>query len=68
MTYQCYNFTKRLLLTKVTTAQNEVSLWYHSVSGLYFMAVIFAAPTIVPLMWFKIKLDTYMRVSKLSAL
>ena len=31
-----------ILLTKTTTAQNEVALSYHPVRGLYFMAVIFA--------------------------
>ena len=32
-----------MLLTKTTAAQNEVALSYHSVCGLYFMAVVFAA-------------------------
>ena len=32
-----------ILLTKTTAAQNEVALCYHSVRGLYFLAVISAA-------------------------
>ena len=32
-----------ILLTKVTATQNEVTLRYHRVCGLYFLAVIFAA-------------------------
>ena len=31
-----------ILLTKITAAQNEVALSYHSVRGLYFLAVVFA--------------------------
>ena len=30
-----------ILLTKTTAAQNEVALSYHSVRGLYFLAVVF---------------------------
>ena len=30
-----------ILLTKTTAAQNEVGLSYHSVRGLYFLAVVF---------------------------
>ena len=33
-----------ILLAKTTAAQNEVALIYHRVCGLYFLAVIFAAP------------------------
>ena len=32
-----------ILLTKITAIQNEVTLRYHRVRGLYFLAVIFAA-------------------------
>ena len=32
-----------MLLTKITAAQSEVVLSYHSMRGLYFMAVVFAA-------------------------
>ena len=32
-----------MLLTKTTAAQNEVALSYHTVRGLCFLAVIFAA-------------------------
>ena len=35
-----------ILLTKITTAQNDVALSYHRVRGLYFLAV-FSAATIV---------------------
>ena len=31
-----------ILLTKITALQNEVALNYHSLRGLYFLAVIFA--------------------------
>ena len=34
---------KSIQLTKITAAQNEVTLSYHSVRGLYFLTVIFAA-------------------------
>ena len=30
-----------MLLTKTTAAQNEIALNYHSVRGLYFLAVVF---------------------------
>ena len=30
-----------ILLTKTTAAQNEVALSYHTVRGLYFLAVVF---------------------------
>ena len=36
-----WSFT--ILLTKITAAENEVALSYHSVLGLYFMAVVFEA-------------------------
>ena len=32
-----------ILLTKTTAAQNEVALSYHSVRGLYFLAVVFVS-------------------------
>ena len=32
-----------VLLIKITAAQNEAALSYHSVLGLYFLAVVFAA-------------------------
>ena len=32
-----------ILLTKTTAARNGVALSYHSVRGLYFLAVVFAA-------------------------
>ena len=32
-----------IFLTKTTAAQNEVALSYHSVRGLYLLAVVFAA-------------------------
>ena len=32
-----------ILLIKTTAAQNEVALSYHSMRGLYFLAVVFAA-------------------------
>ena len=38
-----------ILLTKITTAQNEVTLRYYRVRGLYFLAVIFVA-TVLPLL------------------
>ena len=31
-----------ILLTKITATQNEVELSYHTVCGLYFLAVVFA--------------------------
>ena len=34
-------------MTKITAAQNEVTLSYHKVRGLYFLAVIFAATIVV---------------------
>ena len=34
-------------LTKISAAQDEVELSYHTVRGLYFLAVIFAASTYV---------------------
>ena len=40
----CYISHKNVIyLTKITAAQNEVTLSYHRVSGLYFKAVIFVA-------------------------
>ena len=35
-----------ILLTKITAAQNEAALRYHTVCGLYFLAVIFAETVI----------------------
>ena len=35
--------TPTAYLTKITAAQNEVTLSYHRVRGLYFLAVIFTA-------------------------
>ena len=32
-----------ILLTKTSAARNRVALSYHSVRGLYFLAVVFAA-------------------------
>ena len=32
-----------ILLTKITAEQNEVTLSYHNVRGLYFLAVVFVA-------------------------
>ena len=32
-----------MLLTKTAAAQDEVALSYHTVRGLYFLAVVFAA-------------------------
>ena len=40
-TYSCS--TLSILLTKTTAAQNEDALSYHSVRGLYFLAVVFVA-------------------------
>ena len=37
---------KIILLTKTTAARNGVSLSYHYVYGLYFLAVVFAATII----------------------
>ena len=37
------NEHRNILLTKITAAQNEVAHSYHSVRGLYFLAVVFAA-------------------------
>ena len=37
-----------ILLTKTTAAQNEVMLSYHSVHGLYFLAVVFVATIVAP--------------------
>ena len=34
---------KITLLTKITTAQNEATLSYHGMRGLYFPAVVFEA-------------------------
>ena len=34
-------------LTKITAAQNEVSLSYHRVRGLYFLAVVFTATIVI---------------------
>ena len=34
---------ENILLTGITVSQNEVALSYHTVRGLYFMAVIFTA-------------------------
>ena len=36
------HFTIRL--TKITAAQDDVTLTYHSMRGIYFLAVIFAIP------------------------
>ena len=34
-------------LHKITAAQNEIALSYHRLRGVYFLAVIFAAPIII---------------------
>ena len=39
-------FNVRILLTKITAAQNEAALSYHNVRGQYFVAVIFVATTV----------------------
>ena len=36
-------------LLKITATQNEAALIYHSVRGLYFLAVIFAATALLSL-------------------
>ena len=36
-----------MLLTKTTAVRNGVALSYHSVRGLYFLAVVFAAIIVV---------------------
>ena len=36
-----------ILLTKVTDTQNEVTLSYHRVRGLYFLAVVFVATIVL---------------------
>ena len=36
-----------ILLTKTTAAQNEVALSYHRARGLYFLAVVFVATTVL---------------------
>ena len=38
---RCIIILRHMLLTKTTTAQNEVALSYHKVRGLYFLAVVF---------------------------
>ena len=43
--------TDLYLLTKITAAQNEVALSYHSVRGLYFLAAVFAATTVLAVMF-----------------
>ena len=40
------NHRSSIPLTKTTAAQNEVALIYHSVRGLYFLAVVFVATII----------------------
>ena len=41
---QLYTYSeKTILLTKTTAARNGVALSYHSVRGLYYLAVAFAA-------------------------
>ena len=37
-----------ILLTKIIAVQNEVSLSYHRVRGLYFIAVVFVATEVYP--------------------
>ena len=45
--YTPYNIqtyiTPSIFLTKTTAAKNEVALSYHTLRGLYFLAVIFAS-------------------------
>ena len=36
-----------IVLTKTTASQNEVALSYHSVRGLYFLAVVFAEIVVI---------------------
>ena len=36
-----------IFLTKITAAQNEVALSYHSVRGLYYLADIFAVKIVI---------------------
>ena len=45
MWYACGMHVVAILLTRMTAAQNEVSLSYHRFRGLYFLAVIFV-PTV----------------------
>ena len=42
---ESYNIN-HTLLTETTATQNEVALTYHSVRGLHFLAVVFAATII----------------------
>ena len=49
------------LLTKTTAAQNEVALSYHSVCGLYFVAVAFAVAIITSgsaFIYYRLQYDT----------
>ena len=41
--FKCINYNATLLLTKTTAARNGVALTSHSVRGLYFLVVVFAA-------------------------
>ena len=45
----CLSYGEYVFLTKTTAARNEVTLSYHSVRGLYFLAVVFAT-TIVEIL------------------
>ena len=38
-----YSYAINVALTEITAVKNEVALIYHSVRGLYFLAVFFAA-------------------------
>ena len=39
---------RTILLTQITSAQNEVALNYHRMRGLYFMAVVFVVTISLP--------------------
>ena len=47
LNYTSHKSIVNILLTKTTAAQNEVALSYHSVRGLYFLAVVFVATIVI---------------------
>ena len=44
--YSCIDYNVYIPFIKITAAQNEVTLSYHRVRGLYFLAVIFATTVV----------------------
>ena len=43
MIHKSLNVQDTMILAKTTAAQNEASLSYHKVRGLFFLAIVFAA-------------------------